>query len=119
MLHRRGIRTESDAEYGERRACRGTVSVLLVAMPFGALDSPSLALGLLKASLGRIGVDCDVAYLNLAFATRLGIEPYRRIAEGLPQRILAPDWVFSEVLYEIDAPIADGYVRRILGEKPS
>jgi ribosomal peptide maturation radical SAM protein 1 len=83
-------------------------------MPFGALDSPSLALGLLKAGLGRIDVDCDVSYLNLAFASRLGIEPYRRITEGLPQRLLAPDWVFSGTLFEAQAQTVDGYVGRIL-----
>ena len=87
--------------------------VLLIAMPFGALDSPSLALGLLKASLGRLGVHCDVAYLNLAFATRLGTEPYRRITE-FPQEILAPDWVFSGTLNEDDVGTAGAYVSRML-----
>lgn len=83
-------------------------------MPFGVLDSPSLALGLLKAGLVRSGVECDVAYLNLAFAARIGVERYRLIADGLPQTTLAPDWVFSGQLHGDDVPTADAYPGRIL-----
>jgi ribosomal peptide maturation radical SAM protein 1 len=87
--------------------------VLLVAMPFGKIDRPSIALGLLKAALAREHVDCDVAYLNLAFAAGIGAQSYDRVA-GARQRTLAGDWVFAGCLYD-GAPQREGdYVERVL-----
>lgn len=85
----------------------------LVTMPFGAVDRPSIALGLLKASLAGHGIDVDVAYLNLAFARRLGAEGYARIS-AIWQRAMAGDWVFAGSLYDGEAPRADAYVSRVL-----
>lgn len=83
-------------------------------MPFAKADRPSAALGLLKAALLRDGVDCDVAYLNLAFAGEFGVESYCRIVEDLPQAAMAGDWIFAGCLYEDDAPPASSYVHRVL-----
>ena len=87
--------------------------VLLVTMPFGKIDRPSLPLGLLKAALARDGVDCDVAYLNLAFAGRLGTRLYDRITVSR-QKALAGDWVFAGCLYEEGSPHGDRYVHQVL-----
>ena len=46
--------------------------VLLVQMPFFLLDTPSISLALLKASLEDAGLECDVRYLNLEFAKKIG-----------------------------------------------
>ena len=82
-------------------------------MPFGALDRPSVALGLFKASLTRAGVESDVAYLNLAFARHLGAPTYDRIL-AIRQRAMAGDWVFTGCLYEGGPPRGDSYVSRVL-----
>jgi hypothetical protein len=44
------------------------MDVYLVAMPYAALERPSLALGLLKASLINHGISAKVCYANFAFA---------------------------------------------------
>ncbi len=88
--------------------------VLLVAMPFGMRDRPSLALGLLTATLRRAGIDCEAAYLSLAFAGQLGVETYDVIAETMPEPAMAGDWVFTDCLYKAGSPRPDDYVGRVL-----
>ena len=84
-------------------------------MPFRKLDRPSLALGLLSATLRRASIDCDATYLSLDFAAQLGVEHHDRIiAETMPGMIMAGDWVFTGCLYEGDSPRADSYVSRVL-----
>ena len=41
--------------------------VLLVCMPMGLVQTPNLGLSLLKASLARHGISCDVRYLSVEF----------------------------------------------------
>ena len=50
------------------------MKVLLVSMPFGALDRPALGLSLLKAQLAKAGFAFDVRYLNFSFAELVGCE---------------------------------------------
>src|SRR5579863_983386 len=52
----------------------GTTDVTLVCMPYAAIQRPSLALGVLKASLAGTGIRCDVEYANLEFAARIGLD---------------------------------------------
>lgn len=77
-------------------------------MPFGPEMSPSLGLSLLKASLAPLGVPSRVLYFTLAFAERLGVRPYTRIATDGSRSIreLAGEWVFREALFGPD-PRAD------------
>ena len=58
--------------------------VLLISMPFGALERPALSLGLLKAHCQRLGVPCDTRYLTFEFADRIGYaEPEKAYLAGL------------------------------------
>jgi hypothetical protein len=50
--------------------------VLLVSMPFGALERPALSLGLLKAHCRRLEVPCETLYLTFRFADRIGLGDY-------------------------------------------
>ncbi len=71
--------------------------VLLVNMPFAAVEFPSLALGLLKGSLKRKGIPCDAAYLNIPFAEMIGMEDYNYIVMG--PGFFAGERVFAHTLY--------------------
>jgi ribosomal peptide maturation radical SAM protein 1 len=93
------------------------VRVLLVTMPFAALDRPSLALGLLAAQLRHAGIDCDTAYLNLAFCSSLGVEAYDQLAQSMPPLVMAADWAFTACLYDGSAPGADSYIAGVLRAK--
>jgi ribosomal peptide maturation radical SAM protein 1 len=90
--------------------------VLLLSMPFGALERPALGLSLLKARLAESGIGCDVRYLTFAFAEYIGSENYQWVNYELPYTAFAGDWSFTEALYgkreRIDRAYADHILRK-------
>ena len=91
--------------------------VLLLSMPFGALERQSLGLSLLKARLdegGKIG--CDLKYLTFTFAEAIGFEAYQWVSSALPYTAFAGDWLFTESLYGSRPDDDEQYVREILRE---
>ena len=88
--------------------------VLLVSMPYGSLERPSMGLGLLQAQLHRRGIPCDTRYLAFDFAELIGVDEYLWLSSELPYTAFAGDWLFTEALYG-PRPAADaGYVHDIL-----
>jgi ribosomal peptide maturation radical SAM protein 1 len=89
--------------------------VLLVNMPFGALERPSLALGLLQAHCHRLDVACATEYLNMGYAARIGVEEYLWLHGEIPYTAFAGDWLFAEALYgprpEADSSYVEGVLR--------
>lgn len=73
--------------------------ILLISMPFGAVERPSLALGLLRAHCDAENVPCETQYLNLAFAERIGLADYRWVCDTIPYTAFAGDWLFAAALY--------------------
>lgn len=73
--------------------------VLLLSMPYGALERPALGLSLLKAALNRENIDCDVRYLTFPFADLIGAENYQWLCYELPYTAFAGDWTFTTALY--------------------
>jgi len=73
--------------------------VLLVSMPFGALERPSLALGLLQSHCRRLGVPCTTEYLNMRYAARIGVEEYLWLDRDVPYTAFAGDWIFAQALH--------------------
>lgn len=88
--------------------------ILLISMPFGALERPSLGLSLLKARLGEEGFACDVRYLNFAFAEFVGPEIYQWMSYELPYTAFAGDWSFTTSLYGERPEAERDYVQEIL-----
>lgn len=91
--------------------------VLLVSMPWGAVDRPALGISLLKAGLERRGIACDVRYLNLDFAALLGLDAYRWIHGSLPHVAFAGDWVFAEALHGPRPGDDAAYLTEVLGRR--
>ncbi|MEV8092656.1 RiPP maturation radical SAM C-methyltransferase [Streptomyces nigra] len=87
--------------------------VLLVSMPYGALDRPALGISLLKPGLRRAGIACDVRYLTFAFADLIGAEEYDWISTDLPLTAFAGDWLFTRSLYG-DVLNGDDYLESVL-----
>jgi ribosomal peptide maturation radical SAM protein 1 len=75
------------------------MQVLLISMPFGALERQALGLSILKACLRERGIACDVRYLNFAFAGLIGVPDYHWINYETPYTAFAGDWCFTEQLY--------------------
>ncbi len=86
---------------------------LLVSMPFATTASPSLGLSLLKASLVREGLPCDLHYLNLLFARRIGVTAYERISNFSPD-VLLGDWLFAASLFGDQVPPPARYFAEVL-----
>lgn len=72
--------------------------VLLVVMPFGAIESPMLGVSTIKAHLRRDGIACEIAYLNMDFARAAGLRAYQHLCETAGE-VFAGEWVFSEALF--------------------
>ncbi len=71
--------------------------LLLVSMPFADLRHPSIGLSLLKQLVK--GVSCEILYLTLPFAERIGAALYDWISSGNPnQPCLVGEWLFSAAL---------------------
>jgi ribosomal peptide maturation radical SAM protein 1 len=104
--------------HGERQAARRgrklMKKVLLLSMPFGALDRPALGLSLLKARLAEGGIPCDVRYLTFPFAEFIGYDQYQWMMIDLPYTAFAGDWAFTHLLYG-ERPASDAaYVQEML-----
>ncbi len=73
--------------------------VLLVSMPFGAIDRPALGISLLKSALTTSGIACGIRHLNCDFAESIGIDAYDWITNQLPYTAFVGDWCFTPSLY--------------------
>src|SRR5947207_11432703 len=74
--------------------------VVLINMPFTALSAPSIALGLLKSGLTRVGVSSRSLHFHLRFAELLGQNTYALIEEITHPEHLVREWIFSESLFQ-------------------
>lgn len=95
----------------------GSPRVVLVTMPFGAIDRPALGLSLLQAVARRNGFDCDVRYLTLPFAEFLGASEYLWLTDQVPYESFAGDWLFSEALYGPRPQVDAAYTQHILRDR--
>ncbi|MGD0997808.1 MAG: RiPP maturation radical SAM C-methyltransferase [Thermoleophilia bacterium] len=90
------------------------MKVVLVCMPFAALERPALGVSLLSAKLASMGVRCDVVYLNMAFARHIGADDYAVMATKLPYDALAGEWVFSACLHGTGSRAGRDYTHDVL-----
>jgi hypothetical protein len=89
--------------------------VVLASMPFGVLDSPSLALGTLQARLRDAGIAADCRHLTVDYAAHIGVDAYHRIASGFPNtESLLGEWIFSHALHFRSSAQQQAYLRAIL-----
>ena len=90
--------------------------VLLASLPFGLLESPSLALGLLQSRLEGAGISTIARYLTLDYAGLVGIEGYRHIVAGFPRTTdLLGEWIFSHAVHPRDPRQDHRYLDRTFG----
>lgn len=90
--------------------------VLLVSMPWHALDRPSLGLSLLRAALQRDGHHCEVRYLGFDFADSIGLDDYLWVHGELPYTAFAGDWLFTEALYGPRPEVDERYLAEVVGD---
>jgi ribosomal peptide maturation radical SAM protein 1 len=90
------------------------VRVLLVSMPWHALERPSLGLSLLRAELERRGHGCEVRYLGFDLADSIGVDDYLWVHGQLPYTAFAGDWLFAEALHGPRPAQDAAYVEEVL-----
>jgi ribosomal peptide maturation radical SAM protein 1 len=90
------------------------MKVLLLSMPFGAVDRPALGLSILKAALTRRDISCDVRYLFDDYVEMIGLRDYEWLTDELPYTCFAGDWCFTLALYGRQPALDWGYVRNVL-----
>ena len=88
--------------------------ILLLSMPFGALERQALGLSLFKARFEDEGISCDVRYLTFTFADLIGVEEYCWLSHELPHTAFAGEWVFTPCLYGPDSHAQSSYIREVL-----
>lgn len=74
---------------------KGDLRVALINMPWARTDAPSIQCGLLQSIARQAGFDCDVKYVNLELAARLGPDMYNLLSSGQDRLNLIGEWVFA------------------------
>jgi ribosomal peptide maturation radical SAM protein 1 len=85
------------------------MDVTLVCMPFAEVHRPSIALGLLQASLAPTGISCNVVYGNFDFAETIGLVAYRAM-QSAPTDHLLGEWCFAGLLFPDITPCNEEYL---------
>lgn len=88
--------------------------VVLVNPPFGAIERPSIGLGLLQASARQAGIDCECTYANVTFARRIGPDVYFWLANTSDCRDLVGEWAFAGTVFSEADRDLDDYIREYL-----
>jgi ribosomal peptide maturation radical SAM protein 1 len=84
-------------------------------MPFGPLFQPSIALGLLQASLAQNSIATQSKYFTIDFARRVGVPIYTRLANGEPATYdLVGEWIFSAAVFGRHEHIDKAYISEVL-----
>jgi magnesium-protoporphyrin IX monomethyl ester (oxidative) cyclase len=89
------------------------MDVVLVSMPFAEVQRPSIALGLLHASLAHTGIESEVVYGNFGMAERIGLVAYQAM-QLAPTDHLLGEWCFAGYLFPIDEAKDDEYLDMVL-----
>ena len=89
-----------------------TQDVCLVLMPYAALERPSIALSILKTSLGQIGINSQIIYGNLLFAEEIGPHIYDMICKS-QSHCLIGEWTFSKVAFPEFEADHDAYFQHV------
>ncbi len=89
------------------------MDIVLVNMPFAAIQRPSIALGTLKSILRDTGLSVHTAYANLWYAEYIGIDSYLRVERTRSQDVLG-DWIFGSAAFPEHDPDHARYLDRLL-----
>src|SRR4029450_11976124 len=89
------------------------MDVVLVSMPFAGVQRPSIALGLLHASLADTDIESEVVYGNFGLAERIGLVAYQAM-QATPTDHLLGEWCFAGHLFSEHRPRDDEYLNLVL-----
>ena len=91
--------------------------VLLISMPFGALERQALGISILKAILMDRGIQCDLRYLTFTFAELIGADEYYCLSNDVPHTAFAGEWIFTSALYGPNQLADKNYIKEVLQDE--
>jgi ribosomal peptide maturation radical SAM protein 1 len=89
------------------------MDVVLVSMPFADVQRPSIALGLLHASLADTGIQSEVVYGNFGLAETVGLVAYQAM-QSAPTDHLLGEWCFANSIFPDAAEKDEEYLNLML-----
>jgi magnesium-protoporphyrin IX monomethyl ester (oxidative) cyclase len=89
------------------------MDVVLVSMPFAEVQRPSIALGLLHASLAGTDIRSEVVYGNFGLAETIGLVAYRAM-QSAPTDHLLGEWCFAGSIFPMDEERDEEYLNLTL-----
>jgi magnesium-protoporphyrin IX monomethyl ester (oxidative) cyclase len=89
------------------------MDVVLVSMPFAEVQRPSIALGLLHASLAHTDIQSEVVYGNFGLAERIGLVAYQAM-QLAPTDHLLGEWCFASYLFPASEAKDEEYLDMVL-----
>jgi ribosomal peptide maturation radical SAM protein 1 len=89
------------------------MDVVLVSMPFAEVQRPSIALGLLRASLSHTAMTSEVVYGNFGLAEAIGLVAYQAM-QSTPTDHLLGEWCFAGRLFPETSSNDDEYLNLVL-----
>lgn len=95
--------------YHSENSTPETFDVCLLSMPYPPLNQPSMALGLLKATLREQGISVKTLYPCLWFAEEIGLDVYVLIGDS-KQEFFAGEWTFAGVAFPDFNPDHEAYL---------
>ena len=89
------------------------MDVVLISMPFAEVQRPSIALGLLQASLAHTDIQSEVVYGNFGLAERIGLVAYQAM-QLAPTDHLLGEWCFAGYLFPTSEATDEEYLNLVL-----
>src|SRR5258708_1875110 len=89
------------------------MDVVLVSMPLAEVQRPSIALGLLRASLAKTEIESEVIYGNFGLAETIGLVAYQAM-QSVPTDHLLGEWCFAGRLFPDSANNDEDYLDLVL-----
>ena len=89
------------------------MDIILVCMPFAEVQRPSIALGLLRATLADTSIRSEVVYGNFGFAETIGLVSYQAM-QATPTDHLLGEWCFAGSLFPDVAGQDEEYLNLVL-----
>jgi len=97
-----------------KREINMSADVLLICMPFGFLNIPSIGITLLKEILVSLGIPTKLLYFTFLFAKMIGVNLYLQLFNQSNPRNFLGDWIFSKTLFKKSKIDEEEYIDEIL-----
>ncbi len=84
------------------------MDICLINMPYVDIQTPSMALGLLKGFLNRSGIKSKVIYGNLLFSEEAGMDVMKFLYKG--KGYFLGDWLFTDIIFPENSLPVEAYI---------